>query len=129
MIELTNIICFDVDQTLVRWRDYNHNTKPMVNSDGTTVFFEPFDSHIKYLKQLKEKGHTILVWSKAGKNHAKRIVTILELNDFVDVVADKPSCYFDDVPVEKWIGPRIFVDIGGEVTNLRAAEDLLCLKV
>jgi capsule biosynthesis phosphatase len=45
--------CFDLDNTLV--------TYPKIEGDYTTV--EPISDTINYLKKLKEKGHTIIIYT------------------------------------------------------------------
>ena len=51
--------CFDLDNTLV--------TYPKVRNDYTTVF--PIENNIKFLRYLKSKGHTIIIYT------ARRMLT------------------------------------------------------
>jgi capsule biosynthesis phosphatase len=55
----TKRFCFDLDNTLV--------TYPKVKNDYTTV--EPIEKNIKFLKYLKSKGHTIIIFT------ARRMLT------------------------------------------------------
>ncbi len=110
----------DVDDTLILW-DGKHNSpgegKHIVQqkvSDGTTAefYFHSHRAHLQAILALKERGYYVIVWSARGAAWAQAVVCALELQDFVDDAMAKPTCYFDDKPVEQWFGPRIYIPEG-----------------
>ena len=114
MLEFENLVCFDIDDTIALWNAPNKDSIQVKGKSGKCNFFTPHERHIKYLKQLKLQKYTVLVWSAAGKEHAKLIITALKLQKYVDIIADKPSMYFDDKQANSWMGPRVFLDGASE---------------
>jgi capsule biosynthesis phosphatase len=60
--------CFDLDNTLV--------TYPKIDGDYTSV--EPINDTINYLKKLKEKGHTIIIYTaRRMRTHGGNIGSVI----------------------------------------------------
>jgi predicted phosphatase len=103
---------FDVDNTLIvhgpnpnipRIPVYDPESKKFVDM-GINL------SMVKLLREEKYRGAFIIVWSRGGSEWAKNVVLALGLDNYVDLVITKPYVYFDDVPVEKWLESRIYLD-------------------
>ena len=113
------IICFDVDDTLILW-DENHN-QPF---DGcisikcphseSMSFHRPHKRHIEFLKRQHAKGYSVVVWSSGGTAWAKDIVESLGLEKYVDIVMSKPIKWVDDLsnPAEV-LGIHVYLDEKG----------------
>ena len=97
------ITCFDVDDTLI---SYGGSSIGIVQG----VFIQhvdPIVENIEALKKHKKWGQHIVVWSRSGHKWAEAVVIALKLEKYVDQVMCKPLFYYDDIPVEKWMGsPR-----------------------
>lgn len=115
------VVTFDVDDTLIMWPENNKhlNASSAQPSDGSieipagygtgTFHLIPNKRHIDLLKNMKARGHVIIVWSAGGVRHAESVVKALQLESYVDIVLTKPCKYVDDLQVEKWFGPRIYL--------------------
>jgi predicted HAD superfamily phosphohydrolase YqeG len=87
------VVCCDVDDTLIKV--------------GTS---NPIEVHTDFLKSLKNRGYTVIVWSANGYAHAGNVVSYLGLADYVDFCMTKPIKHIDDkTQVEDIIGRRIFL--------------------
>lgn len=103
-------VFFDVDNTLVRYRDSLQAVKLVDPYDSAILHVEPIRTHVKLLKRLKKRGATIVVWSMSGAIWAEMVVKSLGLEDYVDAVVGKPTAYVDDKDVNEWIGKRTFIE-------------------
>ena len=72
---------------------------------------------VRLLKEERQRGSYIVVWSRSGWEWAANVVRALNLEQYVDRVMSKPIVYFDDTPVEHWLKDRVF--IGPEVRYKR----------
>lgn len=109
-IENEQLIGFDVDDTLILHRD-------PLEGEETVTFIDPYDSvertyvihkpHVKLMNDRMARGCAIIVWSQNGPKWAKAVVDALGLNP--TLIAAKPFMIVDDLPVEAWMGPRIFL--------------------
>lgn len=114
VLESTNSIFFDVDNTLVMWEvskeDIQSNRRvirvkdPYI--DDLIIALLPHQTHINILKRNHAQGRIIVVWSAAGAIWAELIVKTLKLEKYVSLIMEKPSLYVDDTPIEKW-GPKL----------------------
>jgi hydroxymethylpyrimidine pyrophosphatase-like HAD family hydrolase len=71
------IIAVDVDGTLIR--------------DGRLV--QPL---VNWLKEQREKGFRLMLWSARGKDHAENAIKTFELEGLFDDVVGKPGYVVDD---------------------------------
>ena len=109
MLTLKKVIPFDVDETLIGVGGPRKITffNPNCSVYETTTVHE---EHVEELIRLKKDGHSIIVWSMSGAEYAKNVVKALEIEEFVDVVADKPIEYFDDMKVGwEWMSIRKYL--------------------
>lgn len=113
-------VFFDCDDTLVMWSP----TPEQSEKDG--VDFEcpgsfamidgelkpspswktrlvPHKKHIEQLKLHKMRGHTVVVWSAGGWDWAEAVVKTLKLEQYVDLVINKPIWAYDDLPPSEYM--------------------------
>ena len=100
-------VYFDVDDTLVMWDNDATYADPAWDSeriliDGLSLI--PHYTHIRLLKYHKARGRQIVVWSAGGSRWAQDVISALKLNQYVDVIINKPRWFYDDLPVEAGIG-------------------------
>ena len=100
-----NIICFDVDGTLIDWNIRPNEDRKMVAittpwGSETVVELE----HVtRRLKAQHMQGHYIIVWSQGGQEWGEFVIKALGLGDCVDLLLTKPKWAFDDLPIEDWL--------------------------
>lgn len=108
-------VFFDCDDTLVMRNDREWEPKP-----GRIKFKDPYQSkdvyylnphikHIQILKEHKERGFTVIVWSAAGHEWAKAVVEGLGLQEYVHYYMTKPAKFFDDLPANEVLGQRVYL--------------------
>lgn len=111
IVKSDNIVCFDVDDTLLMWEYDNdllfHSKARPINVNGCTVLAH--DTHIRKLKEFKAKGHYVIVWSQGGYEWAAEAVKLLRLEAYVDLVICKPKWYVDDNDANNFMR-RIYKD-------------------
>lgn len=118
-----NTVWFDVDDTLILWNppkdqlesrgiDITCPKSMTLNDDGElvdcgswTTKVVPHRVHVEQLKKHKLRGHKVIVWSAGGEDWAEAAVKALKLEDFVDIVVEKPSWIYDDIKPEDFM-PR-----------------------
>lgn len=100
---------FDVDDTLVMWdhpsADDNENIVTIENKSDGLRRFKFHAEHVEVIKKYKIRGHNVVVWSQGGSDWAVNVVRALGLEKYVDVVAPKPSWYYDDLPASSILEP------------------------
>lgn len=70
---------------------------------------KPHRKHIEELKKHKMRGHTVIVWSAGGWEWAEAVVRALKLEKYVDLVLEKPTWYYDDLPAQEFMGKRYYL--------------------
>lgn len=115
VIDNERIIMCDCDDTLVMHRSFDPN------ADGVecVTIPDPISSQhirlevnknmVRLVKEEHTRGATIIIWSRGGFSWAEAVVKALGLESYVHIVMTKPSIYFDDMPVEKWLTDRVYV--------------------
>ena len=93
---------FDCDDTLILWSeefDKREHNKVDIRCpyDGSWSAHRVHYRHVRFLKKLKARGYSIIVWSAAGTFWAEAVVKALNLEDHVDFVAAKPTKVIDDL--------------------------------
>lgn len=90
---------FDVDDTLVKWYATTDEIEEHgVYHEPTKTFFVPHKRNIRALKDCKNDGYVVVVWSQGGTQHAHNVLEAFDLLDHVDVILCKPTIYCDDLP-------------------------------
>lgn len=115
VIENENIVCIDVDDTLVIWNIPAGREAEAVlfNNFGFAEWLLPHHAHIKLLKQFKARGQMVIVWSQGGHQWAREVVKCLGLEKYVDIVMAKPKWIIDDLPAAAWT-KRTYLDLNGK---------------
>ena len=109
LLESDRVAFFDVDDTLILWaEDSQTGSHMLTDAMGGRVWVTPNLPVIQELKRHKARGHAVVVWSQGGYEWAKKAVDLLYLNSYVDVVACKPTWYWDDLPAQEWMGKRFY---------------------
>ncbi len=105
-------VYFDCDNTLVMWssRMYEpHWHERAIEVGG--YWLVPHVHHVNALKNHKEDGCTIVVWSQGGADWAKCVVDALGLEAWVDVCLRKPDIYYDDITAQQFMaGAKRYLD-------------------
>jgi len=98
------VVYYDMDETLVLWNyePTNEILNKLVTVDGTGLL--PNESMIISMKRNKIRGFGIILWTHSSMELANKIVKALGLEKVVDLIIPKPVRYYDDRPVEEWIG-------------------------
>lgn len=130
VLESSNTIFFDVDETLICWDHFTelHNRKISIKDpymDGHIVKCIPHLTHINIMKRNKEQGRTVIVWSAGGHKWAQAVVEALKLEKYVSLIMDKPSLIVDDISMDDWHPKRIYIqkDIEGELSDKESSVD------
>lgn len=110
------VVFCDVDDTLVtfNFNPTDLNKCVLVGPPGFEKYALPMTGNIENLKNARTRGHGVVVWSQGGFSWAKAVVEALKLEEYVDLVVTKPNWIYDDLPVEKWIGPRFYQPAYGD---------------
>ncbi len=113
------VYMYDVDDTLVVWDDDflrpdGGRVRIVDPYDKNAVYLKPHVRHVKLLKQMHGRGRFIIVWSQSGVQWANAVVEALGLKDHVGLVMTKPSGYVDDLPSDKWMQNRIYLEQGDD---------------
>lgn len=108
VLKCTQPTYFDVDDTLVMW-DLPDTMKNNLWIDGT--YFKVHKPHIEVLKKHAARGHTIIVWSQGGWEWAEKVVKALELEEYVDLVIEKPKWIYDDLPASKFMPESYYLEL------------------
>ena len=91
---------FDVDCTLV----FSQVDIEILNIDASGweaviidgLLWYVHSHHVRLLQEFSARGFTNVVWSAGGAAWAAKVITRLGLEDYVDLVIDKPSFFCDD---------------------------------
>lgn len=111
-IKNENVVCFDVDDTLV-------TTDPAITHgclanvyDAITkkyITVRVLEANVRLLREEKRKGFFIVVWSRSGNEWASNVVKALDLEKEVDLTMSKPLVYIDDRDVSEWLPYRVWL--------------------
>ena len=109
------VLASDVDDTLI-FENFSTTTMPheLVHFnhpyDGRVVSRKIHKKHIQFLKDSFHRGYYIVVWSGNGKAWCDAVVEALGIKDYVHNTMTKPIKILDDLPCEKWMGNRIYLE-------------------
>lgn len=102
------IVYVDVDATLIIEVSENDPYSLKLDYYNQIWYIRKLEKNIEFVKSLKARGYHVIVHSANGWLHAKKVIELLQLIDFVDEVKSKPIKYIDDIEVQEWFGPRIY---------------------
>lgn len=107
-------VYFDCDQTLIDWvgdgpRDSRKEYGEMVLQCGEFWFtVSAINVHVNLMKEFKAVGWQVVVWSAGGADHAERVIKLLKMEEYVDLIVSKPQVYVDDLALENQHIKRVF---------------------
>jgi len=108
-----NVVCFDVDDTLILWGRLLNNDEPTTEMlcpyTGVTEKGQTHLEHVERIKQHKADGHFVIVWSQGGGEYAYNACVGLGILEYVDLCLDKPMQYYDDLDCSKWMGRSTYL--------------------
>ena len=70
---------------------------------------KPHKKHVEQLKLHSMRGHTIIVWSAGGWEWAEAVVRALKLEQYVNLVIEKPMWVYDDLPSTEFMPKSIWM--------------------
>lgn len=107
------VVPVDCDDTLIMHGVTLNNALPTIfvldPLTGKRVEYVINVPMVRLLKEEKQRGSTIIVWSRGGYQWAANIITALGLEASVDLIMTKPLTYFDDKPVDQWMIDRVYL--------------------
>lgn len=112
LLEFENWLMVDIDETLItKINPSERNGGYLTLAYGDTLeFFDRCNDNIALMVHHKKtRGYGIIAWSANGKEWAEKVVTALELEQYVDYIMTKPMKYLDDKPVETWMTSQIYL--------------------
>ncbi len=98
----------DCDETLISWDPAAGDQSLLLNCDGFKRYVSPIKVHIELIKEFKAVGWQVVVWSQGGADHAERVIKLLCMEDYVDLIVSKPQVYVDDLAFENQNIRRVF---------------------
>ena len=83
----TLTIFVDVDDTLIRTSGTKRIPRPDV---------------IEKIRQLKQAGHELFLWSSGGAEYAQEVANQFDIADVFTTFLPKPEIAIDDVAIQDW---------------------------
>lgn len=114
-----NILCVDVDDTLVMWfwsKEREDEVMEFNNHDICLERLVPNHANIKLLKEFKRRGWVVIVWSQNGPLWVQEVVKKLGLESWVDRAMIKPKWIIDDLAPTAWTR-RTHLDLEGNLSS------------
>ena len=114
-----DIAPFDIDSTLVLPYNQEHGAivKILDPVTGGYIVQRRHDAMIRLVKEARQRGSYVLVWSRGGWEWAQNVIKALELEPYVHQIMSKPRASYDDTPVENWLKDRVYIEPGIEYKN------------
>lgn len=112
-----NVSWFDVDDTLVLHDIEKHKQLPTITlidpycGKVRTLPYHP--THVRVLKEHLARGAHVKVMSAGGPEWVEAVLTALGFEHYSDEQLEcsgKPKVIFDDLPIEKALGPTLYLD-------------------
>ena len=99
----------DIDDSLIAFGVINPETPDSsilsISCNGTTESYEVLWDNVQALKEFKQRGFGVVLWTQSPIAWAVAVAQALKLEDYIDVVACKPNWIIDDLQPEAWM-PR-----------------------
>jgi len=108
---------FDIDDTLLMADNSEPHDVSFADphDPGKIITGRIHKRHIKLLKDYKARGFYIVIWSGNGKKYADAVVKALKIKKYVDHTMAKFSKFVDDLPAEKILVNRVYLNEKGSL--------------
>lgn len=107
---------FDVDNTIIMDVLPGELGEITINYYGESKQKNIHHEHVSLLKSYRERGYHVTVQSANGFAHALEVVTVLGLEEYVDVIQTKSTKVIDDLP-NCGYGERVYIPYVNHFTN------------
>jgi predicted phosphatase len=97
-IKSNNITVFDIDDTLVMYKNFRVKTDKTIEFDygDEKIYLTPHKFHVTFLKHCFNRGDYVIAWSKNSYEWCEQVIKKLKLTKYVHVCMSKPSRHVDD---------------------------------
>ena len=116
-IDKDQVVMFDVDGTLVQeiaatFENYMQDDSILIIDPYTKqkLLHTHMLKNIELMKKWKARGRFVIVWSAGGHAWAKAVIEALQLQQYVDLIIEKPIAYVDDLTANEFMGTRVFLN-------------------
>lgn len=113
VLNRNDITVFDVDQTLVMYKNYRSAGPNKIAFDygDETIYLTPHKFHVMFLKHCYKRGDYVIVWSKNSAMWAEQVIKKLKLQKYVHMIMSKPTRHVDDKEnINEIVGDRIYLN-------------------
>lgn len=114
VLECNQTTFFDIDETVLIWDvpPGMEDQTIVFDNFGINVRLLPHFKHIEQMKRHKARGHTVICWSAGGWAWVKAVIETLKLEQYVDLIIEKPSWFYDDLPAREFMPEinRVYYD-------------------
>ena len=117
VVKSEQIVCVDVDQTLIIWSKLKKSHKIATITcpyTGKQEYLRIHEPHVKILKDRLARGATVIVWSANGYKWAQAVLKALNISHDRVHVYSKPVMYIDDKVATDWMGEHVYIDPDSE---------------
>ena len=120
-----NVVCFDIDQTLVIWgaAEEDCNVSFICPHSRVLEHGVAHDEHVQRVKRHNKDGHFVIAWSAGGGEYAYNAIVALGLKDYVNLCLDKPMQYYDDIDAHEFMGRRTYLEGGHKPGEYKPRSD------
>src|SRR6185437_2801691 len=102
IIKNDNVVCFDVDNTLIM-SGLGRNGIKVRSPWANTEYVDPIQKHVDLLIKYSNEGRIVIVWSATGYEWVQTICKALKITKYVTLMMGKPSEYVDDLDANEWM--------------------------
>ena len=97
----------DIDDSLIAFGVINPETPDSsiisISCNGTTENYEVLWDNVQALKEFKQRGFGVVLWTQSPIAWAIAVAEALKLENYIDVVACKPMFLIDDLPASEFM--------------------------
>jgi hydroxymethylpyrimidine pyrophosphatase-like HAD family hydrolase len=113
VIKSEQIICTDIDGTLIVWGNPKSDDTivtikdPYFDEDVTLAVHRP---NLRIFESRLARGATMIVWSANGYKWAAAVMKALGFSEHESIIVfSKPIAYIDDKKAEEFMGEHIYL--------------------
>lgn len=110
----------DIDDTLIKFGPvpflYGGRTV-FITCDGLEKEYAVINGNITAIKEHKQRGHGVIIWTKSTYLWAEAVIKALQLENYVDMIICKPEWIADDKSPTDWMPEAKFYDNNEELKS------------